>query len=56
MSDDKKIIPNEKQAIHRKSYHSPKLTSFGAVTQLTQAAANMMKEDGSGVMSLNMIS
>lgn len=56
MSDDKKSIPNEKQAVHKKAYHSPKLSSFGTVTQLTQAASNMMMDDGSGIMGLDMIS
>ena len=55
-SDNEKNIPIVKQTIHRKSYHSPKLSSFGTVTQLTQAASDMMKEDGSGIMGLNMIS
>ena len=45
-SDNEKNIPSVKQATHRKSYHSPKLSSFGTVTQLTQAEANMMKDDG----------
>ncbi len=35
-SDNEKNIPIVKQATHRKSYHSPKLSSFGTVTQLTQ--------------------
>jgi hypothetical protein len=55
MSDDKKSIPNEEQAVHKKAYHSPKLCSFGTVTQLTQAANNMMKADG-GPMGMDMIS
>jgi hypothetical protein len=55
MNDNKKSIPNEKQAIHRKYYHSPKLSSFGTVTQLTQAISNMMKADGGAGMN-NMIS
>jgi len=54
-SDNDKNIPIVKQADHRKSYHSPKLSSFGTVTQLTQAASNMMKADG-GPMGMNMIS
>ena len=55
MSDNKKSIPNEKQAIHKKSYHSPKLSSFGTVTQLTQTNTNMMKDDG-GMGMASMIS
>ena len=45
----------EKQDVHKKAYHSPKLSSFGTVTQLTQAANNMMKADG-GPMGMDMIS
>lgn len=55
-SDNEDTIPIKQQATHRKPYCSPKLSSFGTVTQLTQAAADMMKDDGSGVMGMNMIS
>lgn len=55
-SDNEKNMPIEQPAAHRKSYHSPKLSNFGTVTQLTQAANNMMKADGSGVMGMDMIS
>jgi hypothetical protein len=55
-NDNDKNIPIVKQAVPRKAYHSPKLSSFGTVTQLTQSASNMMRDDGSGIMGMNMIS
>ena len=55
ISDNDKHIPIVKQATHRKSYHSPTLSSFGTVTQLTQTYTNMMKDDG-GMGMANMIS
>jgi hypothetical protein len=50
-SDNEKNIPIEKQAIHKKPFHSPKLSSFGTVTQLTQSFENMMKDDGGSGMN-----
>ena len=55
-TDNAKNNQIERQAVHRKPYHSPTLSSFGTVTQLTQAASNMMKDDGSGIMGMDMIS
>jgi hypothetical protein len=51
-SDDKKSLPTLEQAIHKKPYHSPRLSSFGTVAQLTQMESMAMFDDGgSGVMT-----
>ena len=53
-SDKQQNIPTEKQAIHRKSYQSPKLSTFGTVTQLTQTASMGMFDDGGGTVQTSM--
>ena len=53
-SDNEKNIPIKKQAIHRKSYHSPKLSSFGTVAQLTQMESMAMFDDGGGSVMTSM--
>jgi len=34
-SDTEKSIPIDRQAVHRKAYHSPKLIGFGSLAELT---------------------
>lgn len=54
---NEKNIPIVKQASHRKFYHSPTLSSFGTVTQLTQTNTTMMQADGGPTMGgMSMIS
>ncbi len=56
-SDNEKNIPSVKQATHRKSYQSPKLSSFGTVIQLTQTnTVSMMGDGGPNAGGMNMIS
>jgi hypothetical protein len=45
-NENEKNVPGEHKNTQKKCYHSPKLSSFGTVTQLTQAFTNMMKDDG----------
>ena len=41
-----KDTPGENKSAQKKPYHSPKLSSFGTVTQLTQTNTIHMKADG----------
>jgi hypothetical protein len=53
-SDDEKNLPIVAQAIHKKPYRSPKLSSFGTVAQLTQMESMAMFDDGGGGVMTSM--
>ena len=44
----KSEIQKQKKAHPKKNYHSPKLTVFGSITELTRTNASGKQNDGSG--------
>ena len=53
-SDNEKTLPGVEQATHKKSYHSPQLSSFGTIAQLTQTESMAMFADGGGTVMTSM--
>jgi hypothetical protein len=52
-SDNEENSLIEKQAVHKKAYHSPKLIGFGSLADLTHTNMNgPFSDNGTGMLSM----